>query len=63
LAFRIALARPPDADERAAALDSLAHLNAEWAREPGDGETNPTPRALTTVCHAVLNSASFLYID
>jgi hypothetical protein len=67
LAFKIALSRPPDEEERAASLDALARLTAEWARQPdrGPGPDDPGPalQALTTFCHTILNSASFLYID
>ena len=61
-AFRIALGRPPDEDERGVALEALARLTAGWAR-PDAREPKPAARALTTVCHTILNSASFLYID
>jgi hypothetical protein len=53
--FRIALGRPPEPDERGAALAALSRLASGWN---GDGS-----RALTGVCHAVLNSAAFLYVD
>ena len=62
LAFQIALGRPPAAEERAASLESLARLTAEWARQP-DRTPPADARALTNICHVLLNSAAFLYID
>jgi hypothetical protein len=65
--FRIALGRPPDAAERDVTLEALARLKAEWSRHhaegPKPGEPEPLLRPLSTICHAILNSASFLYID
>ena len=62
MAFRIALGRPPAEEERAASLNALDLLSAEWARQPA-GTPAPAMKALTSVCHAILNSAAFLYID
>ena len=57
LAFTAALGRPPTAGERAAALDALGRLEAQWRGRPaGDA---PADRALSDVCHALLNSAAF----
>jgi mono/diheme cytochrome c family protein len=56
-AFRLALGRPPDDDERDASLDALARLASAWG-----GEAQAS-KPLTTFCHTLLNSAAFLYID
>jgi mono/diheme cytochrome c family protein len=65
--FLIALGRPPGAEERQATADALAALTRQWASRLTDTpKTTPEEapqRALTVVCHALLNSASFLYAD
>jgi mono/diheme cytochrome c family protein len=70
-----ALSRPPSAEERAACLQTLMTLTDQWAKEPAlrdNGANRPcsTPlnsaaarKALTTLCHTLMNSAGFLYID
>jgi hypothetical protein len=62
-AFRIALGRPPDAEEQAVTLDALARLKSEWARGQPTSNADASLRALTALCHTIFNSASFLYID
>jgi cytochrome c553 len=66
-AFTIALSRPPTADEQTACLQSLAKLTEEWQRSSGGSPAPSKPeaarKALAIVCHTVLNSAMFLYID
>ena len=60
--YRIALSRPPSAEEQADCLETLAKLNDEWAkRTPSPQEAQR--RALATLCHTIMNSAMFLYID
>ncbi len=54
LAFQLAAGRLPDPDERTAALETLARLN---------GQNLPAGTAVTALCHTLLNSALFLYID
>jgi hypothetical protein len=66
-AFAVALSRPPSADEIAACVDTLEKLTTEWMR-PAAGTASPSKpeaarKALATVCHTILNSAMFLYID
>lgn len=56
-AYAVALGRMPDAEEKQAGLDALRALSAAWAEAPGG------LKALTTYCHAIMNSAGFLYID
>ncbi|MBI4659030.1 MAG: PSD1 domain-containing protein [Verrucomicrobia bacterium] len=72
-AFLIAFARAPSEDEQSAALQTLQQLQAAWIelrtqhglRNAGkDDEMLSRSRgALTTFCHALLNSAEFLYVD
>jgi hypothetical protein len=60
--YRIALNRPPSAEERKASVQALAQLTEQWARET-KGEEAAARRALATYCHTILNSAAFVYID
>lgn len=54
-AYAIALSREPTAEERELGIATLTDLEAQWPGHP-DG-------ALEAYCHALLNSAAFLYID
>lgn len=61
--YLIALSRMPSAEERRIGLDSLATFAEQWA---ANGKLDPEAaslKALTTYCHAIMNSASFLYVD
>jgi hypothetical protein len=64
--YRIALSRPPSALEKKAGVEALTKLTETWARHqdvgPVDRDTAGR-QALTTYCHAIVNSASFLYVD
>jgi mono/diheme cytochrome c family protein len=66
-AFRIALSRPPTTDERRMGEDALRGLAHAWAARLGkDGQQESEAaktKALATFCHAIMNSAGFLYID
>lgn len=55
--YRIALSRPPNDEELAACLDTLKKLAAELPPPTAERQ------ALTTLCHTIMNSAAFLYID
>ncbi len=62
-----ALGRPPDADEEAACVETLAKLTQQWVKH-FEAAGAPAPqeaerRALATICHTIMNSAAFLYID
>ena len=72
--YRLALARNPDSEEHALAAETLADLRKTWLMELAAATgTNVTPdadlraeaerRALTGLCHTILNSAEFIYID
>lgn len=54
-AYAMALSREPSAEERQLGAAALAKLEAEWSGHP-EG-------ALEAYCHALLNSAAFLYVD
>ena len=66
--YHLALSRPPTPAEQRLALSSLQQLTAAWSAElkrtgkPAD-ETEASRRALANVCHTMLNSAAFLYVD
>jgi hypothetical protein len=64
-AYWIALGRPPSAEERAIGVAALRTLCRKWARHLAAGKphTSARSRALATYCHALLNSAGFLYVD
>ena len=66
-AYLIALGRSPSDDERSLGLSVLTQLAAEWQKQlAADGSSQPEAaqgKALVAFCHAMLNSASFLYVD
>jgi hypothetical protein len=65
--YLIALGRKPTEDERQVSRESLARLVEQWARQPFQAgiEERKSARlkALATFCHAIMNSATFLYVD
>ena len=65
--YLIALGRPANDDQRRLALDALDQLAAQWEKQLAAAGTPDAVaarhKALTAVCHAVLNSAAFLYVD
>jgi len=63
LACRLAFGRPPEPDELAAAvafLDRQAHLAGATAKR---SQTTAEQNALADLCHVLLNSNEFLYVD
>lgn len=63
---RVALGRVPSVEELAVAEELLGRLEQQWRLKLGDGATDTDEaaiRALTNYCHAIMNSASFNYID
>jgi hypothetical protein len=68
VAYRIAAGRDPTDEEQQIALASLGELESAWAAQGNNKSTSgesPDPRrlALENLCHALFNSAAFLYID
>jgi hypothetical protein len=61
--YQIALSRPPTEEEQLFAVAALNRLAIEWAKNSKPGETEGALKPLTTYCHAILNSAAFLYVD
>jgi hypothetical protein len=59
LVYWIALSRPPSAAEKQVGLSALKDLTALWAKTGATGGK----RALQTFCHALVNSAGFVYVD
>ena len=64
-AYLLAISRSPKKLELEAALDGLGALKKRWLSSEGAGaDTNTAARrALENFCHALINSASLLYID
>lgn len=67
--YQTALGRPPSAEERKDGVFTLSEINRAWRRTL-DEQVPMEPKqakaewlALATLCHTVLNSAEFLYID
>lgn len=68
-AYLLAFARTPTAEESSAAQAALAQLSTEWEK-PLEKDKPAEPvrsrarwMALSTLCHTLINSAEFLYID
>ncbi|MBI3418460.1 MAG: PSD1 domain-containing protein [Verrucomicrobia bacterium] len=65
--YWIALSRPPSAEEQQACLQMFTRLTRLWKNKLATAgkalETEATRKALTTICHTVMNSAAFLYLD
>lgn len=57
--YLAALGRPPSQEERNICLDTLGRV----AGTPGGAKLDRDARALAVLCHTILNSAAYLYID
>jgi mono/diheme cytochrome c family protein len=66
-AYLIALGRYPSDEEMRIGVEALARLGEQWADQRADGAPADQDaiglKALTTYCHAIINSAAFLYVD
>ena len=60
-AYRIALTRTPSDEELSDCLQTLTSLTEQWTKQSSAAEASR--KALTTLCHTIMNSASFLYLD
>jgi hypothetical protein len=56
--YLIALGRSPSDEEMEVGKSALRKLAGAWAKDHAAGQ-----KALATYCHAVMNSAAFLYVD
>jgi hypothetical protein len=63
MVYMIALSRSPSDEEKRLALDTLAKLTAQWTKQQTAKPDEAGLKALATFCHAVVNSAGFLYVD
>jgi hypothetical protein len=70
--YNIALSRSPTSEEKELALQTLQSLTTEWAavthrRESEEDNSQNVPssetRALANLCHVIMNSAEFLFLD
>jgi mono/diheme cytochrome c family protein len=65
--YLIALSRLPGDEEKRVGLDALRRLADKWGKQlAASGKPDQEAvdlKALTTFCHAIMNSAGFLYLD
>ena len=67
--YVLTLARPPSTEEKTRAVSALEAMGKEWTRRLEENPpAEPVRRraqwlALATLCHTVLNSAEFLYVE
>ncbi|MCH2580885.1 MAG: hypothetical protein MK133_06770, partial [Planctomycetes bacterium] len=63
-AYLLVASRPPEKAELESALAGLEALEKKWLAQEKEAEQGAAARrALENFCHALINSASFLYID
>lgn len=65
--YWIAISRPPTEGEKGLAVKAIEELTAQWQKHLEiAGKPNPDEarlKGLAQVCHAMMNSASFLFVD
>ena len=61
-AFLIAIGRPPSDEERMTLMSAFSEARNHFLIQTPISKDNPR-KALTVVCHAILNSAGLLYVD
>ena len=66
--YQLAFSRPPTPQETMRAVALLEALAAHWIREHSeraipDRSAQANRLALGNLCHAIMNSAEFLYVD
>ena len=59
--YWIALTRPPNDEELTDCLQTLTSLTEQWTKQVSAAEASR--KALATLCHTIMNSALFLYVD
>ncbi|MSR31153.1 MAG: DUF1549 domain-containing protein [Gemmataceae bacterium] len=62
LVYLIALGRPPASEEKRLGMAALKELEEQWKSHLADGES-AGGKAHAEYCHAILNSAAFLFVD
>jgi hypothetical protein len=62
-AYLLGLSRLPTKEENRAGVAALHRLSEEWAKSLPTQHEALELKALTTFCHALVNSAGFLYVD
>jgi hypothetical protein len=62
-AWRLAVGRLPSAEEEAISQELLAEFREKWVADGKVQAEEASQKALGSFCHAVMNSAAFLYID
>ena len=60
--YLVAMGRATSDEERRLGVDSLARFTKEWSQSEAGRQEAPR-RALGTYCHAIMNSAGFLFVD
>jgi len=58
--YLLALSRSPSQGEKLAGVEALRNLKEEWAKTH---LRTASTKALATYCHAIVNSAAFMYVD
>ena len=65
--YRIALSRPPSDEELHIGLEMLTRLHNDWTKQLStSGQPDSAivqSKSLAGYCHAIMNSASFLFVD
>jgi mono/diheme cytochrome c family protein len=64
--YLIALGRPPSAEEKKIGVEALGQFADAWAKRQPAAKPDRSAigqKALATYCHAIVNSAGFLYVD
>lgn len=61
--YRLALSRLPTAEEHKTAITAIIKLRHHWRENAAATEESAAHNSLASFCHAIMNSAEFLYID
>ncbi len=67
--YQIALSRAPDEEEKQIGLEMLKQLRADWTNQLSASandqvdQASANSKALAAYCHAIMNSASFIFVD
>ncbi len=66
LVHQLAIGASPQTDERRIAHEMLAQMTGQWRqslKDTPDAAREAADKALKNYCHAILNSAAFVYVD